>query len=94
MNEFIVVGAIDVVSQSVVLRVTDRVSRRCIPILRQPLVRDKAHVVGSLVRVVHKPCGFLRTHNCLMKRLQQQAPEVRTESDSARPGESDGGLLR
>ena len=90
MDQFVVVGAVDVLSQSIVIGVSHRPSRRCDTVLGQALVVDDAHILSAVVRAVNRARCFLSTHDRLVQRLQRQgfgAHRIRQRAADNLPGE-------
>ena len=61
MNQLILVGAVDVLSQSIVVGVAQRPSGRCDTVLGQALVVDNAHILRTVISVMNHPRCFLST---------------------------------
>lgn len=72
MDELVFVGTVDVLSQRIVIRITNSAGRRNNSILSKAFVIGNADVLRSMVCMVNQARCFLRTYNRLVKRLQRQ----------------------
>ena len=85
MDQPVGVGAVNVVSQSIVIGVANRPGGSGNPVLGKSLVVDNADILRPVIRMVNHTRCFLGAHDCLVEHLTAARLEVRIESDSACP---------
>lgn len=61
MNQFVLVGPVDVLSQSIVIGVAHRLNGRTNSVFFQALVVDNAHILRTVISVMNQTRRFLST---------------------------------
>ena len=85
MDEFVLVGAVNVFSQSIIIGVTNSAGGSSDPVLGKSLIVDHADVLLAVIRMVNETCCFPRAHNRLVLSACSGNASVRIESDNAHP---------
>ena len=73
MDQLVLVGAVNVFSQSIVIRIPDSSGGSGNPVLGKALVVDHADVLRAVIRMVNETCCFLSTRDRLVESLQRQS---------------------
>jgi len=73
MDQLVLVGAVNVFSQSIVIGVANTPSGSGNPVLGKTFVVDNADVLRAVIRRVNETCCFFSTNGRLVESLQRQS---------------------
>ena len=72
MDQLVLVGAVNVFSQSIVIRIPDSSGGSGNPVLGKTLVVDNADILRAVIRMMNETCCFLSSRDRLVESLQRQ----------------------
>ena len=73
MDQFVLVGAVGILSQSIVVGITNSAGRRSNSVLSQSLVVNDAHILRAVVSMVNQARCFLSAHDRLVSACSSKA---------------------